>query len=52
MAVDVSKLVITEVAQITAFNNAGELEFTQLPLSVLMNCLTALAKTSLALTCP
>lgn len=27
MAVDVSKLVITEVAQITAFNNAGELEF-------------------------
>ncbi len=25
--VDVSKLVITEVAQITAFNNAGELEF-------------------------
>lgn len=27
MAVDVNKLVITEVAQITAFNNAGELEF-------------------------
>ena len=27
MAVDVSKLIITEVAQITAFNNAGELEF-------------------------
>lgn len=27
MAVDISKLVITEVAQITAFNNAGELEF-------------------------
>lgn len=27
MSVDVSKLVITEVAQITAFNNAGELEF-------------------------
>ncbi len=27
MAVDVSKLVITEIAQITAFNNAGELEF-------------------------
>lgn len=27
MAVDVSKLVITEVAQITAFNNANELEF-------------------------
>lgn len=27
MAVDVSKLVITEVAQITAFNSAGELEF-------------------------
>lgn len=25
--VDVSKLIITEVAQITAFNNAGELEF-------------------------
>ena len=27
MSVDVSKLIITEVAQITAFNNAGELEF-------------------------
>lgn len=27
MAVDVSKLIITEIAQITAFNNAGELEF-------------------------
>ena len=27
MAVDVSKLIITEVAQITAVNNAGELEF-------------------------
>lgn len=27
MAVDISKLIITEVAQITAFNNAGELEF-------------------------
>lgn len=27
MAVDVSKLIVTEVAQITAFNNAGELEF-------------------------
>lgn len=27
MAVDVNKLIITEVAQITAFNNAGELEF-------------------------
>ena len=27
MTVDVSKLIITEVAQITAFNNAGELEF-------------------------
>ena len=27
MAVDVSKLIITEVAQVTAFNNAGELEF-------------------------
>lgn len=27
MAVDVNKLVITEVAQITAFNNADELEF-------------------------
>lgn len=27
MSVDVSKLVITEIAQITAFNNAGELEF-------------------------
>lgn len=27
MAVDVNQLVITEVAQITAFNNAGELEF-------------------------
>ncbi len=27
MSVDVSKLVITEVAQITAFNNADELEF-------------------------
>lgn len=27
MAVDVNKLVITEIAQITAFNNAGELEF-------------------------
>lgn len=27
MAVDVSKLVISEIAQITAFNNAGELEF-------------------------
>ena len=27
MAVDVSKLIITEVGQITAFNNAGELEF-------------------------
>lgn len=27
MAVDVSKLIITEVAQITAFNSAGELEF-------------------------
>lgn len=27
MAVDVNKLIITEIAQITAFNNAGELEF-------------------------
>ena len=27
MAIDVNKLIITEVAQITAFNNAGELEF-------------------------
>lgn len=27
MGVDVSKLIITEVAQITAFNNAGDLEF-------------------------
>ncbi len=27
MAVDVSKLIISEIAQITAFNNAGELEF-------------------------
>ena len=27
MTVDVSKLIVTEVAQITAFNNAGELEF-------------------------
>lgn len=27
MAVDVSKLIITEIVQITAFNNAGELEF-------------------------
>lgn len=27
MAVDVNQLIITEVAQITAFNNAGELEF-------------------------
>ena len=27
MAVDVSELIVTEVAQITAFNNAGELEF-------------------------
>jgi len=27
MAVDINKLIITEVAQITAFNNAGELEF-------------------------
>ena len=27
MAVDINKLIITEVAQITAFNNADELEF-------------------------